>query len=367
MKRNIKKCVALYIALTTFLFSGCNIKLKTNELISTEAAKTAPSDTNKISEEEIDDTIRITISAAGDCTLGSDTNFGTYSTLDSELKNQNYDYSYFLKNVKHIFENDDVTVLNLEGPISAMGKRADKKYAFRGDPYYVNILTSSSVEAVNLSNNHTMDYGEEAFNDTKKIMKENGIIPFGGNTTEIVTKNGIKIGLIGVNTLTYIETANFISELEKLKEKEPDIIIANFHWGEELQTTANETQINLAHKAIDNGVDLVLGHHPHVLQGIEKYNGKYIVYSLGNFCFGGNRNPVDKDTMIFRQTFSFKDNELLDEDNVCIIPCSVSSVKERNNYQPTPLFGEEFEKVKSKIIERSKGFSGIENVNFSNK
>ena len=125
-----------------------------------------------------------------------------------------------------------------------------------------------------------------------------------------------------------------------------------------------DIQKQFARLAIDNGADLVLGHHPHVLQPIERYNGKYIVYSLGNFFFGGNKNPVDNDSMIFIQTFCFENGSLLPEENVFIVPCSVSSEPYRNNYQPMPLTGENFERVKKKIINISAGYEGIENITF---
>ena len=99
----------------------------------------------------------------------------------------------------------------------------------------------------------------------------------------------------------------------------------------------------------------MLGHHPHVLQGIEVYNGKNIVYSLGNFCFGGNSNPADKDTMIFQQTFTVENGELAADNVTNIIPCSVSSESGYNNYQPTPLEGDEAERVRGRIEEYSSG------------
>ena len=111
-------------------------------------------------------------------------------------------------------------------------------------------------------------------------------------------------------------------------------------------------QENIARYAIDNGADLVLGHHPHVLQGIENYKGKYIVYSLGNFVFGGNKNPSDKDTMIFRETFTFQEGKLMDT-KYEIIPCSLSSRTDLNDYQPTLLEGEEKTRVLKKVFENS--------------
>lgn len=308
--------------------------------------------------------VTVSISAVGDCTFGADINSSGRKSFDTEFSDNGNDYAYFLKKVKPYFENDDLTIINFEGTLSHRGTRADKEYAFRGNPNYINILTSSSVEAANLANNHSRDYGEISLSDTKDIMSEKGILWFEGKNYAIKEVNGIKIGLLGTNTQRDSSTSGLIRNIEELKKHTPDLIITSFHWGEESKTAPNENQIKLAHTAIDNGADLVIGHHPHVLQGLEKYKEKYILYSLGNFCFGGNRNPADKDTMIFKQTFVFSDRELLPKENVFIIPCSISSVNSRNNYQPTALKGKDFKRVRSKIIERSKDFGGIENITF---
>ncbi len=345
----------LIILMFIAFFLGINhpvIKEKenTDEIKSEE---TQPSDTELLSG-----TIKIT--AVGDCTLATDVNYGGSGSFVNELSNQNNDYTYFLRNVKDIFENDDLTIVNFEGVLSENGSRADKQFAFRGKPEFVNILTSSSVEAANLANNHTKDYGLIAFQDTKDILKENDILGFEGVETAIYQSNGIKIGLIGINVLNDTHRGLFDEAMENIKSKAPDLIIASFHWGVESATSPSDIQKEYAYKAIDSGADLVIGHHPHVLQGIEKYNGKYILYSLGNFCFGGNKNSSDKDTMIFQQTFTFENGKLLDDDNILITPCSISSVKNRNNYQPTILTGAEYERVKEKIIKRSNVISDIE-------
>ena len=312
--------------------------------------------------DDKNDIVTISVTAVGDCTLGTDVNSGLAYTFDNEVKTQNNDYSYFLRNVKPFFEKDDLTIVNFEGTLSSGGQRADKQYAFRGKPEYAKILSCASVEAANLANNHTGDYGYQALVDSFDILSSNNIVPFGMNTVEIKEINGKIVGLIGTNALSYEGIKNFYINLDKLKQQNPDLIIASFHWGKEASTTPDGNQIQLAHQAIDNGVDLVIGHHPHVIQGIEKYKGKYIVYSLGNFCFGGNTNPSDKDTMIFNQIFTFEGKNLIIDDNVTVLPCSVSSVTERNNFQPTPLKHKEFERVKNKIVTRSKSFEVIENV-----
>ena len=145
--------------------------------------------------------------------------------------------------------------------------------------------------------------------------------------------------------------------IAKVKADGADLIIAIFHWGNERETVPDYNQMTLAHAAIDNGADLVIGHHPHVLQGIEEYRGKYIAYSLGNFCFGGNSAPSDMDTMIFQQTFTIRNGEVLADQNINLIPCSISSEAGFNNYQPTPSEGSEAERIRQKIEERSEQIS----------
>lgn len=354
----MKKIVIICCAILGICLGASACRLKGTEVVTESEIKTEET----ANVQEIDDSIYICVSAAGECTLGTDVNYGGATSFESEMRNLNYDYSYFLRNVKPFFENDDLTIVNFEGTLSSRGERQEKEYTFRGNPEYAKILTSASVEAVNLANNHTYDYGESAFSDTKTTMTENGILWFEGKNYSITEINGIKVGLIGSNALTYAGKTQFQKTIEKVKEQEAKLIIVSFHWGEEGATEPNETQINLARTAIDSGADLVIGHHPHVLQGIEQYNGKYILYSLGNFCFGGHKNPPDKDTMIFRQVFQFEDGELTDYDHAKVIPCSISSIKDRNNYQPMPLVGEEFERVRTKIIERSSGLSDMGNV-----
>jgi poly-gamma-glutamate synthesis protein (capsule biosynthesis protein) len=141
----------------------------------------------------------------------------------------------------------------------------------------------------------------------------------------------------GAAVYTYLEEG-----LPALRQQGADLVFAVIHWGTEKEHTCSENQKDLGRWCIDQGYDLVLGSHPHVLQGIERYNGKYIVYSLGNFCFGGNRNPDDKETMIFQQTFTFVDGVLQDDSSaVRAIPCHISSTTSKNDYCPVVLTGDE--------------------------
>lgn len=296
---------------------------------------------------------QITISLVGDCTLGTDETFAYDTSLNAYQLYRGSDY--FLQNVKTIFAEDDLTIINMEGPLTESTERNGEKFAFKGAPGFVDILSGSSVEAANLANNHSHDYGEQGFEDTKRILSDAGITAFGYDETALVTIKGIKIGLVGIYELhDHLERARQLKDnIAKVKQEGADLIITIFHWGNERETIPDSNQMALGHIAIDYGADLVAGHHPHVLQGIEEYRGKYIVYSLGNFCFGGNSAPDDMDTMIFQQTFTIQSGEVLTDENITLIPCSISSETGFNNYQPTPVEGSEAERILQKIDERS--------------
>ena len=299
--------------------------------------------------------VSITISAAGDCTLGTDSSFNQSTSLNAYYNSNGA--AYFLQNVKPIFEADDLTIVNMEGTLTESDSRQDKTFAFKGPGEFTQILTSGSVEAANLANNHSHDYGDQSYTDTINYMEEAGITTFGYDRTAVMDVNGVKVGLVGTYELADGMgcEAGMIENIKKVESEGAQVVIVSFHWGMERENYPNDNQKSLAHSAIDNGADLVLGHHPHVLQGIEKYKGKNIVYSLGNFCFGGNSNPSDKDTMIFQQTFTIENGELVEDDVTNIIPCSVSSASGYNDYQPTPLEGSEKDRVMQKIEEFSSG------------
>ena len=235
-----------------------------------------------IDTEEVKDkkaSVMLTVSSIGDCTLGTDVNFNQDTSLNAYYNAQGADY--FFQNVRSILSEDDLTIVNMEGTLTDSDQRENKTYAFKAPPEYASILSGSSVEAANLANNHSHDYGAQSYTDTIAALEGAGV-------------------------------------------------------------------------SIDEGADLVIGHHPHVLQGVEKYKDKYIAYSLGNFCFGGNSNPEDKDTMIFQQTFTFKKGVVQKNDDIQMIPCSLSSATGYNDYCPTPLEGDSKQRVLDKIEEYSK-------------
>ena len=297
--------------------------------------------------------VSITISSMGDCTLGTDVNFNQSTSLNAYYNMNGPDY--FFQNVRSILEKDDLSIVNMEGTLTDSTTREDKTYAFKAPAEYAGILSGSSVEAANLANNHSSDYGGQSNTDTIKALEDAGVATFGFDQTKILDIKGVKVGLTGINELAeHMGKAEQVKEnIAALKEAGAQLIIVNFHWGMEKEYYPDDTQKQLAHLAVDSGADLVIGHHPHVLQGVEKYKDKYIAYSLGNFCFGGNSNPSDKDTMIVQQTFTFQKGELKESSDLNLIPCSLSSTSSHNDYCPTPLEGDEKQRVLDKITQYS--------------
>lgn len=313
--------------------------------------------------------VSLTLSVVGDCTLGTDETFDYDTSLNAYY--ENYGADYFLQNVKDIFSTDDLTIANFEGTLTDSDEREDKTFAFKAPASYASILTGGSVEAVNTANNHSHDYGNQSFDDTLAALDDAGIVHFGYDETAVMDVKGIKVGLVGIYELyDHLEREQQLKDnIAKVKADGAQLIVVIFHWGNETETVPDSNQTTLGRIAIDEGADLVCGHHPHVLQGIETYKGRNIVYSLGNFCFGGNSSPSDMDTMIYQQTFTI-DADGVKKDNVTnIIPCSISSAAYDgyNNYQPTPAEGDEATRILGKINERSSWISTAEGSSFTAK
>ena len=311
-------------------------------------APSAPAAPAPAPQPPADPITTVTLSAAGDCTLGTEESFGYEGTFPEAWDAAGGDGSVFLAGVRSVFVQDDLTLVNMEGPLTTRGERQDKTFAFRGDPAYVEVLKTGSVEAASLANNHSYDYGNDGYWDTFKTLGDNGIMPFGYEESQILTVKGIPVGLVGINALEAGAPDQLQEELTKVKERGAWLTVVFFHWGSELETRPDEDQVWLAHLAVDQGADLVLGAHPHVIQPLETYKGRTICYSLGNFCFGGNSNPRDKDTFIYQQTFRFQKGCLLGADPGKVIPCRISSTPDWNDFCPTLVEGEEAERIREK-------------------
>jgi len=298
-----------------------------------------------------DPIVTITVSAAGDTTLGGCITRITYTRFNEVFQENGEDVTYFLRNVSDIFMQDDLTLLNLECALTDETKHIGSTYNYKGDYRMAEVLSSSGVDAVSLANNHTRDFFAKGYQDTKDALTEYGVEYFGNETNRIMEIKGIKVGLYG-HLIWHDSRENRTktrNSINALKENGAQVIIGFFHWGEDRSNIPTFQQRNHAHYAIDHGTDLVLGAHPHVIQGIEVYKGKNIVYSLGNFVYGGHLNPEDKDTFIFQQTFTFDEGVLQDDNETNIIPAYISSVRHINNYQPKIAEDAEAERILARI------------------
>lgn len=320
------------------------------ETLKAESAGIQESETQRFQEP-----VSVTVSMAGDCTLGKDEAFNYSTSLNAYY--DMYGPAYFFQNVKSVFDADDLTVVNFEGTLTDSTARNGETFAFKAPAEYAEILTDGGVEAVNVANNHSHDYGDQGFADTKENLKKAGITTFGYNETALMEVKGVKIGLVGIYELhDHLEREHQVRvNIQKVRAEGADLVFVVFHWGNEKDTVPDANQVTLAKLAIDNGADLVVGHHAHVLQGVTTYKGKTIAYALGNFCFGGNSAPSDMDTMVFQQTFTLDIDGSVTSKEPNLIPCRISSDYYINNYQPTPATGDEADRILQKIHDRSEG------------
>lgn len=311
----------------------------------------------------------VTISFAGDCT------FAYFNETDKDnmfpaVYRKSGSLTYPLDLTKNVFGADDLTMVNLEGTITDERKHKDKTFYFRGEPEYVNILTNSSVEAVTVENNHSLDYLEDGYADTLSNLKKAGIRYTGFYSPAVIEVNGYHIVMLSLSMVSSYYKPEYQATLEnditKYRNDNKTIIIINLHWGVETSGKPEKWQIEAAHSMIDAGADMIIGHHPHVLQGIEQYKGHYIVYSLGNFSFGGNSTATSPSTVIFRASF--------DEDGaghlttrVSVVPCyTTSSGSTVNNFRPIPLFGSQGQGVVERLLSLSGRLDGgITQINWN--
>lgn len=288
------------------------------------------------------------ISAIGDCTLG-----GAYESAEApgsffqELADHGNDYRYPFANVLSVLAADDLTIANLETTLTTVKHAQPEQIRFKGKPEYTAVLKEGSVEVVNVANNHSYDFGPKGYDETVAVLRAAGIGVGGNDHVDKRIVKGVEVVNIGYTGGNLRSKAKMMAMVKEHK-RDDNLLFVSFHWGGEGINAPNNVQIKLGRAAIDAGADLVLGSHPHVLQSIEEYHGKHIVYSLGNFVFGGNGNPADKDSMIYQETFTEKDGRFVPTAQT-ILPVRISGKKNRNDYQPVLLEGEEKARVLGRI------------------
>ena len=308
----------------------------------TETTTEATTEATTIPPETEPPEFNITLSFAGDCMLASyldQTPAGSFNEYAA-----NNEPTYFLEKVRHIFENDDFTTVNLENvfsdrSLSPRKKDHDPAYWFKSKSSNVEILTSSSVEGVSLSNNHTYDYGNAGYNDTVQTVTEAGL-KYGENSNIIYyEKEGFKIAVICAGLWWDGQSREIIRWLGTAEEQS-DFQVVFYHGGTEKLHEPEEWKVRESRNLVDNGADLVIGNHPHVLQPREVYNGVEIIYSLGNFCYGGHSRPENR-TIIYQLSLTIdKESLTVQNSNSSIIPCYVYT-EDINNYQPAPIENED--------------------------
>ena len=319
--------------------------------------------------EKYDAPKQIVVTFTGDCTLGCDPRERGQKT-GFEAYIEQYGYEYPFEKVKQFFENDDLTVINLEGVFyDSDANRTEKTYTFRGPTDYAQILPLAGIEACSIGNNHILDYGKAGLDSTIQALEENKIAWFGTteycNESYVFEKDKVKIGFVSVYISDWwtpgIPTV-IKEDMDDLRRQGCAVIVACMHGGVEYDTKHELNQEKMADRLIAYGADIVVGNHPHTIQGVREENGACTLWSLGNFAFGGNSSVVitrkkspnngkiNINSFIAQFTFSFDENGRYLGHQLNIIPCYTTGTgDESNNYQPIPVTGKDAEKVMKAI------------------
>lgn len=303
-------------------------------------------------------------SFAGDCTIGSLLEWQGSIAQDFQSVVGD-DYAYPLSGVKSIFEADNLTSVNLEGTFTNSTNAVVKPYRFKADPAYVQVLKEGSVEAVSTANNHSGDFQDEGRADTIAALDSVGILHTGASAPLIhEMEGGLKIGMVSYNTVDnyegeYAWRSSVQTDINTCKEAGCDLIIGFMHWGSvEYLTEPEAWEVQFAHDMVDWGCDLIVGGHAHILQRMEYYNNVPIFYSMGNFCYGGNTNPDDKDSVIVQAEFA-RDSSTgeVTLSRLHVIPCLISTRTDLNDYCPTPCQegSEDYQRIVSRLEMPSAG------------
>ena len=291
-------------------------------------------------------TMSITLTFTGDLTIG--TNYKAYRNMNAsifgkELKRQKNVTDFYLRNIRDVLLADDLTIVNFEGTLADSvvipGSKKNNEFLFLAPVSYADDLLPNGIEAATLENNHVMDFGEDGFRSTLNALQNAGIVCAYSSQIGTWEINGVKIGMLAYQTFNGgYDTiyANLAGDIQKARDMGCSLITVSYHWGSEKDYYPNANQQKLAKFTIDQGADLVVGHHSHRMNPIEVYNGKYIVYSLGNFSFAGHNKPSDMLTYLFQIRFKYRRGEMFGTD-FRIIPCRISSKQDYNDFAVTPL------------------------------
>lgn len=290
--------------------------------------------------------VRLTMTFTGDSILGSEEKSRKKpESFDSFIAEKGYAWPF--SGLYDLLSADDLSIINLEGVLKddTRGRQQGKLHWFRGPTSFAGILPAGSIELAGLANNHMRDYGIAGHNSTREALRAAGIPYFGYGDTYIREHQGLKIGFGGIRETIWRQKPQLPGEeIAALKEAGCDYIVYTIHAGKEYSRTHNELQEKIARAIIDVGADIVIGMHPHVVQGIEKYKDGLIVYSLGNFSFGGNLKLTEFDGLAVQVILDFEGRELK-ETTLKLIPVLTTGTKPANDFRPIPAQGEDKERI----------------------
>lgn len=296
----------------------------------------------------------ITVTLGGDCVLGTREEWKndpeTFDTLIAEKG-----YGWCFEKIAEPFQTDDVSLVNLEGVLQSdsTGHQRGKEFTFRGDPAYTAILTEAGIEQVNIANNHYIDFSRSGRESTRAALEAGGIGFSGYTYRSIVEIGGYKIGFAGCRETTFLERKTpMYNDLKYLKKQGCDVIIYSCHWGKEYSPTHNQRQIRMADYAIKYGADIVVGTHPHCVQGIEQRGGGVVIWSLGNLVFGGTHDMTTFDALVAQAALRFENGKYQGV-TLRLMPVLTSSDRPRNNFQPEFATGEDYARIMQLIQDDS--------------
>ena len=359
MKRGIGRGAGSLFLAAALLFMGGHIERFAQATsqpvkIYTFSVDSIPPELLQTAMQVCEEDVTFTLTFAGDCTLG-----GTEAA--NRLANgfartvEERGAAYPFEKLQPLFAGDDCTIVNLEGVLSGgkPEKVKGKQYHFIGSPAYTDILRLGSVECVNVANNHTLDYGEEGYRDTLAALHAVGIAHFGETSVTVVEKGGVRIGFTGnLFNLAGERMAQLARQVEALERVGCLWIAHSMHAGVEYSLVPSPRQRAMAEQLSQRGMGMVVGHHPHVVQGVERFGDMPVVYSLGNCSFGGSFNPRDYDACVLRASIRFV-NGKRQSLTLALHPIRISGDLRRNDFQPFPLTGADAQRVLDKMQKSS--------------
>jgi len=283
----------------------------------------------------------LVLSFVGDCSIGEISGIANHpGTYTHTVDEQGFGWPFSL--VRDHLEADDFTFANLEVVFTQSRQHVDKRIPLRADPKYAQVLLHSGIDAVNTANNHCMDFFDRGYRDSLAALDSMDFQHFGtprmradaAHDRLLLTRaKGVTIGAVGVSYPQEKDAPAIIRRVQALKSQGAQLVIVSLHWGRELHKQPQLWQQSLAMALIDGGADVLWGHHPHILQPVQVYQGKPIFYSTGNFTFG-SMSRVDPDTGIFQLHYLLGDKGDPLLSSIRVIPCRTQG---KPDYRPYPL------------------------------